>query len=166
MSEHMKVLFNMLGVLLFLLPVSPEILGETGKLELDFSGKTCSVSIEKAPLRTVLTKIKKEKCIWYKVSQSSAYETISIRFSDLSIREGIERILRNFNYSLHFDQDDWLLGVTIVGKKEGADYWSKKTNSNSRRKRRKGIYPKTLSGLEYSSKELPYDSPAVKIIEE
>jgi hypothetical protein len=162
----MRILFNMLGVLLFLLPVSPEILGETGKLELDFSGKTCSVRIEKAPLRTVLTKIKREKGIWYKVSQSSAEETISISFSELSIREGIERILRNFNFSLHFDQDDWLLGVTVVGKKERADYWSKEANSNSKSKRRKGIHPKTLSGLEYSSKELPYDSPAVKIIED
>jgi hypothetical protein len=55
----MKVLFNMLGVLLFLLPISPEILGETGKLALDFSGKMCSLSIEKVPLRAVLTKIKK-----------------------------------------------------------------------------------------------------------
>jgi hypothetical protein len=55
----MKVLFNMLCVLLFLLPISPEILGETGKPALDFSGKMCSLSIEKVPLRAVLTKIKK-----------------------------------------------------------------------------------------------------------
>jgi len=160
----MKILFTMFGAILFLLLLPPEMFGDIGQLELNFNGETCSVNIEKVPLGRVLTMIKKKKGIWYKVNLSSAEETISIRFSDLSIREGIERILRNYNYSLHFDQDDWLLGVTIVGKKERTDYWGKKTNSNLRRKRRKGVHPKTLFGLEYSSKELPYDSPAVKII--
>jgi hypothetical protein len=56
--------------------------------------------------------------------------------------------------------------LTKLGMKEGSGYRSKKLSSKSRRKGRKGIHPKTLSGLEYSSKELPYYSPVVKIIEE
>lgn len=155
----------MLGALLSILLPPPEIFGDLGQLELDFNGETCSLDIEKVPLKTILTKIKNEKGIWFKVSQSSAEETISMRFSDLSIREGIERILRNFNYSLHFDQNDKLLGATILGMKEGSGYRSKKLSSKSRRRGRKGIHPKTFSGLAYSSKELPYDSPAVTIID-
>lgn len=169
LSKHMKVLFIMFGALLFLL-LPPEMFGDIGQLELDFKGERYSLDIAKVPLKTVLTKIKEEKGIWFKVTQSSAEETISIRFRDLSIREGIERILRNFNYSLHFDQNGKLLGATILGMKEGSDHWSKKpssqsTSSQSIRKIRKGIHPKTLSGLEGSSKELPYDSPAITIID-
>ncbi len=162
----MKVLFTtMLGVLLLLLLLPPEVFGEIGQLELDFNGETCSLDAAKVPLKTVLAKIKDEKGVWLKVSQSSAEETISLRFRDLPIREGIERILRNFNYSLHFNQNGKLLGATILGVKEGSDYRGKKLGSQSRRKRRKGIHPKTLFGLERSSQELPYDSPAIKIID-
>ena len=155
----------MLGAILFLLLPPSEMFGDIGPLELNIDGETFSLSSEKVPLKSILTKIKDETGIWYKVAQSSTKETISIRFRDLSIQEGIERILRNFNYSLHFDQNGKLLGTTILGMKEGSDYRSKKLSSKSRRKGRKGIHPKTLSGLEYSSKELPYYSPVVKIIE-
>lgn len=166
----MKVLFTMLGVLLFLLLLPTEMFGDIGQLEVDFSGERCSLDIAKMPLKTVLTKINDEEGIWFKVTQSSAEETVSIRFRDLSIREGMERILRNFNYSLHYDQNGKLLGATILGMKERAKHWSKKpssqsTSSQSIGKIRKGIHPKTLSGLEGSSKELPYDSPAITIID-
>jgi hypothetical protein len=161
----MKVLLTMLGALLFLLLLPPEIFGDIGQLELDFNGETCSLSISKVPLKTVLTKIKEEKGIWFNVTRTSAEETISTRFRDLSIREGIERILRNFNYSLHFDQNGKLLGATILGMKEGSDDRNKKLSSKTRRKGRKGIHPKTLFGLEGSSQEIPYDSPAIKIID-
>lgn len=153
----------MLGVLLFLLLLPPEMFGVIRQLELDFKGEKCSLDIAKVPLKTVLTKIKEEKGIWFKITQSLAEETISIRFKGLSIREGIERILRNFNYSLHFGQNGKLLGATIIGIKEGSGHLSKKSSSQSIRKIRKGIHPKTLSGLEGSSKELPHDSPAITI---
>ena len=91
----MKILLTMFGAILFLLVLPPEMFGDIGQLELNLNGETSSVNIEKVPLGRVLTMIKKKKGIWYKVNQSSAEETISIRFSDLSIREGIERILRN-----------------------------------------------------------------------
>ncbi len=160
----------MLGVLLFLLLLPSEMFGDIRQLELDFKGERYSLDIAKVPLKTVLTNIKEKKGIWFKVTQSSAEETISIRFKGLSIREGIERILRNFNYSLHFDQNGKLLGATIIGMKEGLEHWSKKSSSQSISsqsisKIRKGIHPKTLSGLEGSSKELPYDSPAITIID-
>jgi hypothetical protein len=161
----MKILFTILGALPLLLLLSPEMFGDIRQLELDFNGETCSLGIAKVPLKMVLTKIKDEKGIWFKVTRSSEEETISIRFRDLSIRAGIERILRNFNYSLHFDQNGKLLGTTILGMKEGSDYRSKILSSKSRGKGRKGIHPKTLFGLESSSQELPYDSPAVTIIE-
>jgi len=161
----MKILFTMLGTLLFLLLLPPKMFADIGQPELDFNGGTFSLSITKVPMKTVLSQIKNEKGIWFKVSQSSADEMISIRFSNLSIREGIERILRNFNYSLHFDRNGTLQGVTILGIKEGSDYRGKEQSPESERKGRKGIHPKTLSGLEYSSKELPYDSPAVTIID-
>jgi hypothetical protein len=161
----MKVLFTRLGAILFLLLLPPEVFGEIGQLELDFNGETCSLDAAKVPLKSVLAKFKDEKGIWLKVSQSSAEETISLRFRDLPIQEGIERILRNFNYSLHFNQNGKLLGATILGAKERSDYRGKRPGSKSRRKRRKGIHPKTLSGLEGSSQELPYYSPAIRIID-
>jgi hypothetical protein len=161
----MKILSTMLMALLFLFLLSPEMSGDKGQLELDFSGETCSVGIATLPLKTVLTKIKDKKGIWFKVTQSSMEEAISIRFRDLSIREGIERILKNFNYSLHFDQNGKLLGATILGIKKRSDYRSKKLSSKSKREGRKGIHPKTLSGLKWSSQELPYYSPAITIID-
>jgi hypothetical protein len=162
----MKVLSTIPGALLFLLLVSSEIHGDIGQLELDFQDMMCSFIIEKVPLKQVLTKIKEKKGIWFKLTQLSAKETISIRFNELTIQEGMERILRSFNYSLHYDQDGKLLGVTILGLKEGSDDLNKGLRSKSRRNGRKGIHPKTLSGLEFSSQQLPYDSPAVSIIED
>ena len=165
-GKHMKLLFTMIGALLFLLLLHLKVFGDIGQLELEFSGETCSLDATEVPLNTVLAKIKDEMGIWLKVSQSSAEETISLSFRDLPIQEGFERILRNFNYSLHFNHDGKLLGATILGVKERSTYRVNKPDSKSRKKRRKGIHPKTLFGLEGSSKELPYDSPAVKIIEE
>ena len=162
----MKVRLSIPSTLLFLLLVSSEINGDIGRLELDFQDRACSFIIEKATLKQVLTEIKEEKGIWFKVTQQTAEEKISIRFNELSIREGMERILRSFNYSLHYDQDGKLIGVTIIGVKEKSKDLNKRLRSKSRRKGRKGIHPKTLSGLEFSSQELPYDSPAVSIIED
>jgi hypothetical protein len=161
----MKVLFTMLGALLFLLLLPLQMFGDIEQLRMDFNDEGCSFDIAKVPLKTILTKIKDEKGIWFKVTKSSAEEMVSIRFRDLSIREGMERTLRNFNYSLHFDQNGKLLGITILGIKDGSDYRNKKLSSKLRRKGRKGIHPKTLSGLEWSSQELPYGSPAITIID-
>jgi hypothetical protein len=161
-TDERKVLFTLLGgfvILLFLLP--PEIFGEGGQLELDFAERSCSLRVDQVPLKTILTKIEEEKDIWFKASQSLGEETVSLGFSELSIREGIERILRNFDYSLHFDQDGKLLGVTVLSKRETSDSWGRKAISPSRRESRKGFYPKTLFGLESSSKELPFNSPVV-----
>ncbi len=154
LSKQTKVLFTILGTLLLLL-LPPDIFGEIEQPEMDFGGKTFSLSMAKVRLKTVFTKIEEDTGIWFKMTQSLAEEKISTSFSDLSLREGIERILRNFDYGLHFDQNGKLLGVTILGRRETSDYRSQEPGSNSRRKSGKGFHPKTLFGLEWSSREIP-----------
>ena len=81
-----------------------------------FHGKTFTAILEDASLKTVLEKFQKETGIWFKIPESELNERVSVQFANLSIQEGLKRILRTMNYSFLFDQDNNLMGTFIFGK--------------------------------------------------
>jgi len=85
-------------------------------INLDFRSKTFNVILEDESLKNVFEKIQKEKGIWFKAPENLLGEKMSVRFNNLSIQEGLKRILRTMNYSFIFDRENNLIGVFIIGK--------------------------------------------------
>ena len=81
-----------------------------------FQGKTFTAFLEDESLKNVLEKFQKETGIWFQASESELNESVSVQFANLSIQEGLKRILRTMNYSFLFDQDNNLVGAFIFGK--------------------------------------------------
>ena len=78
--------------------------------------ETVTASFKETPLKTVFEKIQKETGIWFRVADSELDERVSIQFENLSVKEGLKRILRTMNYSFLFDQDNNLIGGFVFGK--------------------------------------------------
>jgi len=95
-----------------------------------FQGATVTANLKEVPLKTVFEKVQKETGIWFKVAESEVDERVSIQFENLSVKEGLKRILRTMNYSFLFDQDNHLIGAFVFGK----------TN-----RKRKAAYPSDLN---------------------
>ncbi|MCP4109532.1 MAG: hypothetical protein GY749_29095 [Desulfobacteraceae bacterium] len=88
-------------------------------MELNFNKEQLlSVHFDKVPLKLIFEKIGKEKGVWFGGDEAIFEEKISVQFKELSLEEGLKRILAFMNYSLMFDQDGKLNGVVIVGKRE------------------------------------------------
>ena len=81
-----------------------------------FQGKTFTAILEDDSLKNVLEKFQKETGIWFKAPESELNERVSVQFANLSIQEGLKRILRTMNYSFLFDQSNNLMGAFIFGK--------------------------------------------------
>lgn len=114
------ILASLVSSLAFLL-LSASLLAEERKIELDFGASTISADIKEAPLRAVVEEIKKhEEAVWFKIwlkgTKTSLDDKVSVRFTHLSIRDGMERIFSSMNYSLIFDQHGKLLGVFLLGR--------------------------------------------------
>lgn len=89
-----------------------------GEIGLEFRGQIMSAELQGVPLRLILEKLEREKGIWWKGAELVLEETVSIRFKDLPLEEGLRRILFDFNHALLFDQDKGLVGLVIFGRKE------------------------------------------------
>ena len=85
-------------------------------ISLDFQGATFTASLEEAPLKIVAENVQKETGIWFRIPESLLEERISVQFQNLSIHEGLKRILHTMNHSLVFDQENNLIGAFIFGK--------------------------------------------------
>ncbi|MGD9040599.1 MAG: hypothetical protein PVH82_13245 [Desulfobacteraceae bacterium] len=101
--------------------------GEPRGIELDFVNKALSATIKSAPLRTVIAEIEEEKGVWFKLwlrgEDSLLDEKVSVRFKNLPVKEGLERIFSPLNHCLVFDQDGQLSGVVLFGKPEPRRDW-------------------------------------------
>ena len=122
--------------ILFLLGYIPAS-AEPRSIELDFSNQTLSATIRSAPLRTVIDEIKEEKGAWFKLwlkgEDSVLDEKVSVRFQNLPVKVGLERIFSPLNHCLVFDQDGELSGVVLLGKPETRRDWSKSRRVKPRR---------------------------------
>lgn len=81
-----------------------------------FQRATVTAHLKEAPLKTVFEKVQKETGIWFRVVESELDERVSIQFENLSVKEGLKRILRTMNYSFLFDQDNNIVGAFVFGK--------------------------------------------------
>lgn len=104
----------------FLLVLSLGVSGmaQEGKIRLDFRKENFSADIEQASLRAVLAEIKEKSGIWHKTwleGEASLNEKVSVRFSRLRIKDGLERILSDVNHSLVLEGSS-VVGVMLFGK--------------------------------------------------
>ena len=88
------------------------------RIRLDPADQTMSADIKEAALKNVMENIKHKKGIWIKGEHYLEDKAISVKFEDIPIKKGINRILSALNYSLMFDQDGELLGIFILGTRE------------------------------------------------
>jgi hypothetical protein len=104
--------------------------GEPRGIELDFVNQSLSATIKSVPLRTVIAEIEEEKGVWFKLwvrgEDSVLDEKVSVRFKNLPVKEGLERIFSPLNHCLVFDQDGKLSGVILFGKPEPRRDWSRR----------------------------------------
>jgi hypothetical protein len=75
-----------------------------------------TANLHEESLKNVFEWLHKETGIWFRVAEPELDEKVSVQFENLSIREGLKRILHTMNYSLLFDQNNNLLGVFVFGK--------------------------------------------------
>jgi len=126
-----KVLLLLLATVVCLCALSKACPAEEGNIYLRFTEHAFTARIEDAPLETVIDRIKEERDIWFQVWSGGPLEgeKISVTFSDLSIKDGLERILSSMNYSLFFDESG-VVGVMLLGK---ADKTRRSTRTPTRR---------------------------------
>jgi hypothetical protein len=112
----MKTLIIILiGCLFFLNGFSPTpAQGKT--ISLTFEDDTISADLKDARLGDILENLNKERGIWWKGQESVLEEKITVQFTKLSLKEGIERILGSMNHCLIFEQERGLVGVFLAGK--------------------------------------------------
>lgn len=135
MNRVSKLLLALLVASLLLFFLSPAIRAQEGRIYLDFADQTVSANIEDAPLRDVLTRIKKKKGIWFKAclkGESSLDEKVSLRFRNLPIQSGLERILSGMNHCLFFEKRR-VMGVMLFGKPGKRTYKGRRRSVRRRR---------------------------------
>jgi hypothetical protein len=112
-----KALLVLLATCVCLWALSKASLAQEGNIYLRFTEHAFTARIEDAPLETVLDRIKEERDIWFQVWSGGSLEgeKISVTFSELSIQDGLERILSSMNHSLFFDEAG-VVGVMLLGK--------------------------------------------------
>jgi hypothetical protein len=88
-------------------------------LYLNIKNQTISADIKNTPLKDIIEEIKHEKGIWFKTEfmrdKSLLNKIISLRLGNVSVKEGLDRILRGINHSLFF-KGNRVVGVMLFGK--------------------------------------------------
>ena len=121
----MKVLIVIFAVVLFFFSIFTPSPAQSASIELTFKGDVLSANLKGVCLEEILEKLEREKGISWKGASSLLEEEITVRFKDLSLDEGVKRILRSMNHYLIFDADERLASVTIIGVKTGGQVISK-----------------------------------------
>ncbi|MBW2034668.1 MAG: hypothetical protein JRI94_13985 [Deltaproteobacteria bacterium] len=81
-----------------------------------------SADLKDIPLMELLIRIQEQCNVWFKCNESLLDEKVSVRFKDLSLEDGMKRILSSMNHVFVFDANGRLAGVMILGKsKTGMD---------------------------------------------
>lgn len=103
-------------VLLFLCPT---VFCKDSRLYLNIKKQTLSANIKNTALRDVIKEIEAEKKIWFNTGfmrdKSLLDDDISMKFGNVSIQEGLDRILSGINYSLFF-KGNKVVGVMLLGR--------------------------------------------------
>jgi hypothetical protein len=86
--------------------------------EIRIADSIVSANLKKAPLQDVIREIKEQSKIWVTGNESLLGEKISVQFNNLTLEKSIGRILINFNHSIVYDEQEEVVGLFIVGKRQ------------------------------------------------
>lgn len=114
----MNIIFLTLVVWLYSYGAAEPISNEAG---LHIKEGKISAELTNVPLTDIVRKIEAQGGIWLEAGADLAGNKISVRFTDLSLKEGLKRILTNMNHSLVYNADGKVAGVFILsqgGKKQ------------------------------------------------
>ena len=112
----MKTLILILTICTFCLCSFSPTLAREGFVDLKLDGDTLSADLKGAVLRDILEDLNKERGIWWKGDQSVLEENVTVQFTDLSLEDGMRRILGFLDHCLFFDNERELIGVFLAGK--------------------------------------------------
>jgi hypothetical protein len=92
---------------------------------LTFKGEYLSADLKGASLNAIFETLEREKGIWFKGNRSLLEEKVTVQFTDLSLEEGMKRILASMNYSFVFERDGSLVGAILISKGKPGTAWTK-----------------------------------------
>jgi len=111
-----KKLTIILTICTFFLCCFSPALAREGNIDLKLDGDTLSADLKGAVLGDILKDLNKDRGIWWKGDQSILEETVTVKFKDLSLENGMKRILGFLDHCLFYDNDGRLVGVFLAGK--------------------------------------------------
>ena len=124
----MKKLIIILTICTFFLCCFSPALAREGNIDLKLEGDTLSADLKGAILGDILEDLNNERGIWWKGDQSVLEEKVTVQFTDLSLENGMKRILGFLDHCLFFDNEGVLIGVFLAGK----DGTGREMNKSSR----------------------------------
>jgi hypothetical protein len=75
-----------------------------------------SARLTHASLPVLVQQMEVQAGVWFKVETDLAGKTISVRFTDIPLEEGLKRILRGMNHCLVYSADGSVAGVIVLGR--------------------------------------------------
>jgi len=124
MSKTIKTLTVFFLTCTFFFSIISAVPAREKIVDLTIKGETLSAKLKEIPLKDILEKLEREIGIWFKGDESVFAEMVSVQFKDLSLEDGLKRILAFKNYSLLFDRDIGVVGVIVLGKSGKTTYAS------------------------------------------
>ena len=112
----MKTSIITLMALSFLLGLTSHCLAVKTEIDLKLQNGLFSANLDRVPLKEIIKRLEAKKGIRFEGSDSLFEEKITVRFTNLSLENGLKKILSSMNYSLIFNRENQLLGVVIVAK--------------------------------------------------
>jgi len=86
------------------------------KNRLVLQGETFSANLVAVPLKDVFEILRKQAAIRFNIPDTELGDKITVQFENLTLQEGLRRILRTMNYSLLFNRKNKLTAVFVFGK--------------------------------------------------
>ena len=125
MSKIIKTLTVFVLTCTFFFSIISAVPAREKIVNLTIKGETLSAKLKEIPLKDILEKLEREIGIWFKGDESVFAEMVSVQFKDLSLEDGLKRILAFKNYSLLFDRDTGVVGVIVLGQSGKTTHSSK-----------------------------------------
>ena len=84
--------------------------------ELLIENGVVSADLREIPLGKILEQVREKANVWYECERTLLREKISIQFNEVSLKDGMKRILAHFDYALEFNDGGELVGLVLIGK--------------------------------------------------
>jgi hypothetical protein len=119
MDRFFKFYLTLLITLFLLMFMHTNVSSEESRLYIKINNRQVSANIKNTPLKKVIDQIKQEKNIWFNtgfIQDASLLDNdISVRFGNVNMKEGLDRILSGINYSIFFEGNK-VVGVMLFGE--------------------------------------------------